>query len=122
MTADQAREIITREIASAPVTDTAKPSQAGPVHRRIEQLLSEELALLTRFEHQVVTASAGNGDAALEHAFELCDYVAVDFPDLPDFWPFAGELRTDRAFLTRLRVAVDFYRDRIERSLRSLRS
>ena len=122
VTADQAREIITRETARAPVTDAAGPSQAGPVHRRIEQLLAEELVLLARFEHQVAAASPGNDDAALEHAFELCDYVAVDFPDLPDFWPFAGELRTDRAFLTRLRVAIDFYRDRIERSLRSLRS
>ena len=122
MTADQAREIIKRETARAPVAGAAKQSQAGPIHRRVEQLLTEELALLTRFGHQAATASAGNGDAALEHAFELCDYVAVDFPDLPDFWPFTGELRTDRAFLTRLRVAIDFYRDRIARSLRSLRS
>jgi len=75
------------------------------------------LELLAGLQKPLELALAGTeaGTELLE-AFAPCSYVAVDFPD------FTGELRTDRIFLSRLRVAIDFYRERLEAALRSLRS
>ncbi len=124
-------------VAGRAATESPGPRQPGQrgltpngqsqhhVHQ-IERLLGGELELLDRLGSLVNVAVAADDtperDPALEDAFELCDYVAVDFPDLPDLRPFTGKLHTNRAFLTRMRVAIDFYRDRLDRSLRYLRS
>lgn len=120
VTVHQAREIIRRETPEAP--RVAEAGSGTTSHRpapreQIEQLLVAELELLEGLEKLVNAALAGTEDAALAPALELCDYVTVDVPDFgPGFRPFTGELRSDRPFLTRIRVAIDFYKDRLGRS------
>ncbi len=134
VTVGQARMIAGRAARESPVEHEPGRRRlipdGQPRHHlhKIEQLLAGELELLDRLGVLVDAAVTGAADEApeqdpaLEGAFEPCDYVVVDFPDLPDFRPFAGKLHTDRAFLARIRVAIDFYRDRLDRSLRYLRS
>jgi 6-hydroxymethylpterin diphosphokinase MptE-like protein len=104
----------------AGVSDDAVPARdesTDTITERIRGLLENELLLLTGLEARTEAALAGEDDAAaLGQAFDLCSYVAVDFPD------FTGTIQTHRAFLTRVRVAIDFYRERLERAIRYLRS
>jgi len=128
VTVDQAGEIIS---GYPPVAgsegEAARPTPAqGNQLRgqqgRIGDLLAGEIELLKQFEILVEAALSGTGngsaltDEALSRTFAICDYVAVDFPD------FTPDLGLDLALLARLRIAIDFYSDRLRRSERLERS
>ena len=119
VTIGQAGELIKRsEVGSLADGEEHKANGRGqrrPRLKQISHLLTNELELLDRLDTLVKAALTGNQSSDLWRAFEVCNYVVVDFPD------FTGEFETNQGFLTRVRVAIDFYRDRLNRSIKSLR-
>lgn len=128
VTIEEARTLVA---GAAPVQSPARseadrPAQGDAARRgsavgSARGFLSNELALLQEFQRALeLTAGtpgkdATRGDGAgsqLAKAFAPCDYVAAGFAD------YRGRLgEEDGEFIGRLRVAADYYRDRLERAV-----
>lgn len=77
--------------------------------------LENEGRLLDELARSIGSALSGSTDD-LERSLAPCTYVARGMPD------FTGEVIRNPGFYNRLAIATDYFRERVERSLRSLHS
>jgi hypothetical protein len=96
--------------------DGEQALRSGPASADLIAFVERELAFLARLTSSAQEAMEGGDAPTLNEDHARCDYVTMDFPDV------AGPLGRERALLARVVVAADYYRERWERTLTSLRS